>query len=97
MLFGLALTAVLYYNTIVLRFNTKDFMRETVTISLPKDVKNEIDHLAKNGGLTRSDIIRASLSDYLFFQKFKKLRARLMLKAQARGLYTDQDIFDVVS
>jgi len=47
--------------------------------------------------LTRSDLVRESLRDYLFLRRFRALRARLLAKAQAQGIYSDDDVFDRVS
>lgn len=72
-------------------------MRETVTISLPEGVKRELDRVAKAEGVSRSDVLRQSLEDYLFLRRFRELRRRMMAAAQARGIYTDQDVFDRTS
>jgi metal-responsive CopG/Arc/MetJ family transcriptional regulator len=72
-------------------------MRETVTISLPKAVKDELDRLVEEEGITRSDVVRESLRDYLFLRQFRMLRAKMSAKAKKRGIYTDQDVFDRVS
>ena len=35
-------------------------MRETVTISLPQAVRRELDRIAKEDGISRSDVLRQS-------------------------------------
>jgi metal-responsive CopG/Arc/MetJ family transcriptional regulator len=72
-------------------------MRETVTISLPKAVRREIDRIAKAEGVSRSDVLRQSLEDFLFVRRFRQLRQRMMASAQAQGIYTDEDVFTRVS
>lgn len=72
-------------------------MRDTVTISLPPDVRRELDRIAKEDGLSRSDVLRQSLEDFLFVRRFRRLRQRMMAAAQAEGIYTDQDVFTRVS
>jgi metal-responsive CopG/Arc/MetJ family transcriptional regulator len=72
-------------------------MRDTVTISLPQAVKRELDRVAKEEGVSRSDVLRQSLEDFLFARRFRRLRQRMMATAQAQGIYTDQDVFDRVS
>ncbi len=72
-------------------------MRETVTISLPSAIKRELDRIAAREGLSRSEVLRAPLEEYLFMRRFRTLRQRLMAAAQARGIYTDEDVFDRVS
>jgi metal-responsive CopG/Arc/MetJ family transcriptional regulator len=68
-------------------------MRRTITISLPKDVKQDLDEATAEEGLSRSDVIRESLRDYLFMRRFRQLRVRMMAKAQAQGIFTDEDVF----
>ena len=72
-------------------------MRQTIAISLPKEIKREVDALSAEEGISRSDLIRQSIKDYLFVQQFRLLRDKMMRKAKAKGIYTDQDVFDRVS
>jgi metal-responsive CopG/Arc/MetJ family transcriptional regulator len=72
-------------------------MRSTLTISLPQNIKRDLDKAAREEGLARSDLVRESLRDYLYIRKFRSLRARLLSKLARRGGLTDEDVFDVVS
>jgi predicted transcriptional regulator len=72
-------------------------MRETVTISLPPAVRRELDRVAREEGISRSDVLRQSLEDFLFARRFRALRQRMMASAQAQGVYTDEDVFTRVS
>ena len=72
-------------------------MRDTVTISLPRGVRREVDRIAEREGVSRSEILRASLEDYLFVRRFRALRQRMTAAAQAQGLFTDEDVFDRLS
>ena len=72
-------------------------MRETVTVSLPAGVRRELDRIAAQDGVSRSDVFRASLEDYFFVRRFRSLRQRMMAAAQAQGIFTDEDVFDRVS
>jgi metal-responsive CopG/Arc/MetJ family transcriptional regulator len=72
-------------------------MRDTVTISLPKAVRQELDRVAKQEGVSRSDVMRQSLEEFLFVRRFRALRSRMMAAAQAQGIHTDEDVFDRVS
>ena len=72
-------------------------MRETVTISLPQTVRRELDKVAKEEGISRSDVLRQSLEDFLFVRRFRQLRQRMMAVAQAQGIFTDEDVFNRVS
>ena len=72
-------------------------MRESISISLPEDVKTELDRFTERRGITRSDAVREAISDYLFIQKLRDLRERLMPDAAAQGIFTDEDVFRLVS
>jgi len=72
-------------------------MRETVTISLPQGIRRELDRVAREEGVSRSDVLRQSLDDFLFVRRFRQLRQRMMAAAQAQGIYTDDDVFTRVS
>ena len=70
-------------------------MRETITVSLSRTMRREVDRIAKSEGRSRSDIVRESLEDYLFVKRFRFLRRRML--GAARGIYTDEDVFNRVS
>lgn len=72
-------------------------MRETITISVPKEIKAELDKIVHDEGISRSDIVRESLRDYLFMRRFRQLRARMLAKTQAQGIFMDEDVFKRVS
>jgi metal-responsive CopG/Arc/MetJ family transcriptional regulator len=68
-----------------------------VTISLPQAVRRQLDRVAKEEGISRSDVLRQSLEDFLFVRRFRQLRQRMMAAAQAQGIFTDEDVFTRVS
>ena len=72
-------------------------MRSTMTISLPEQMRSEIDKVSQADGVSRSDIVRESLRDYLFVRRFRTMRNSMVSKASRQGIYTDQDVFDRVS
>lgn len=72
-------------------------MRSTITISVPEKMRSELDELSRLDGVSRSDIVRESLRDYLFIRRFRSMRKSMVRKASANGVYTDRDVFDRVS
>ena len=72
-------------------------MRSTITISVPEQMRSELDELSQKDGVSRSDIVRESLRDYLFVRRFRSVRKSMLRKASENGIYTDQDVFDIVS
>jgi metal-responsive CopG/Arc/MetJ family transcriptional regulator len=72
-------------------------MRDTITVSLPSDIRTQVDAFAELHGLGRSEVVRDALQEYLFFRRSRQLRARMIAEAQAQGLFTDEDIFERIS
>ena len=68
-----------------------------MTISVPEKLRVELDEISQSEGVSRSDIVRESLRDYLFTRRFRSLRKAMVPKAAAQGIYTDQDVFDRIS
>ena len=72
-------------------------MRETITISLSKNMKKKLDIMTKKERLNRSDVIREALRQYFVIQEFRRLRQRMLNGATASEIYTDEDVFSKVS
>jgi metal-responsive CopG/Arc/MetJ family transcriptional regulator len=72
-------------------------MRETITISLPKSLRQKLDGMIKKEHLNRSDIIREALRQYFARQEFRRLRALMVPEGERRGFYTDEDVFREIS
>ncbi|MHB1605943.1 MAG: ribbon-helix-helix domain-containing protein [Leptospirales bacterium] len=72
-------------------------MRETITISLPEGIKAVLDEATKEEGLSRSELIREALREYLIVRRFRQLRQQMIPYAQNQGIHTDQDIFNRIS
>ena len=71
-------------------------MMRTISISLPGELKSQLDCLARDEGVSRSDVIRAALREYVFARRFRTLRQGLMPYAAALDIYTDEDVFRAV-
>ena len=69
-------------------------MKQTVTVSLPDEISSDLKRIAKDEGLSKSQIILNALQDYIFIKKFRRLRSKMMAKAQAHGIFTDEDVAD---
>lgn len=72
-------------------------MRESISVSLPGDLKEEVDRVTRQEGVSRSVLVREALRDYLFVRRFRALREELMSHAAAQGIFTDEDVFREVS
>lgn len=72
-------------------------MRESISISLPEPLKAELDRFTQAEGISRSDLVREAVREYLFTRRLRALRQELMPYAEAQGIYTDEDVFREVS
>jgi predicted transcriptional regulator len=72
-------------------------MRTVLSVSLPERMAAELDALAKATGRNKSGIVKESLSIFLWETRFKQVKGRLVKKAKAAGVVTEEDVFKVVS
>jgi metal-responsive CopG/Arc/MetJ family transcriptional regulator len=72
-------------------------MRATVTVSLPPVLRRELGRAAKGQGMTESEFVRRAVQQQIWADAFEKSRRILVPKARAQGIYTDEDVFEVVS
>jgi metal-responsive CopG/Arc/MetJ family transcriptional regulator len=72
-------------------------MRESLSISLPPELREEVDRYSEAAGVTRSDVVREALREYLFVRRFRALREEFLVYGEAAGLHTDDDVFREVS
>jgi metal-responsive CopG/Arc/MetJ family transcriptional regulator len=72
-------------------------MRATLTISLPKDLRRDLNKIAKAEGVTGSEYVRRALKADIFRRALRAARRELVPQARAQGIYTDQDVFKIVS
>lgn len=72
-------------------------MSQTVTIRIPEDMREMLQELSRSEKKPVSDIVRESIKNYLAVYRFRKLRNAVLPFAEAQGILTDEDVFDVVS
>jgi predicted transcriptional regulator len=72
-------------------------MSTTLTITLPPKMKTELDRIAKRENLKKSDIVRSALGRYMARQEFWAIREALVPEAQKKGIYSDEDVFKLMS
>jgi metal-responsive CopG/Arc/MetJ family transcriptional regulator len=72
-------------------------VRNAVTISLPEALAKELDAASREAGTSRSEIVRDALAKYFMLREFRALRAEFTLAAEAKGIITDEDVFNRVS
>ena len=72
-------------------------MRATLTISLPPVLRRDVSRAARAQRVSESEFVRRAVQKQLWADAFEETRRRLAPQARARGLYTDEDVFKLVS
>ena len=72
-------------------------MRSVLSISLPKEISAELEAFARTTGRSKSDIVKESISIYLWESKFRKAQRKVGVKAKKIGIITEKDVFKAVS
>jgi len=72
-------------------------MSQSMTIRIPDDLRKQLQKISKAEGKPVSDIVRESLKRYLTLYEFERLRATTIPYAEAQGIYTDEDVFKLIS
>lgn len=72
-------------------------MQDTIGVSLSKEQRSALAELTRQEGVPVDELVNQTVEEHLFFKRFRSLRERLVTKARAQGIYTDQDVFDRVS
>lgn len=72
-------------------------MRERLTISIPAAMRKQLSQAAKAEGVTQSEFVSQALKTALFRKSFRAARAELLPKVSAQNIYTDEDIFEMLS
>jgi len=60
-------------------------------------MRREVARAAKKQKLTASEYVRDAVRRKLWLDAFDETRRALMPKARAMGVYTDEDVFEIVS
>ncbi len=72
-------------------------MRETLTVSLPPRTKRLIARAASESGLTTSEYVRMAIHRKLWQDALTEARRVAVPRARAKGIFTDEDVFALIS
>ncbi len=72
-------------------------MQTTINVSLSKEIRAALEDLTRKEGVQVEDVINEAVRQYLFFRKLTLLRERLSARAQAMGISSDDDVFNLIS
>lgn len=72
-------------------------MEEVLTIRVPKGTRRRLERRARAEKLTLSQYVRRALDTEALLGTFEAARADLVPLARSKGVYTDEDVFRIVS
>lgn len=72
-------------------------MRSVLSVSLPEKLASDLDDYARKTGRNKSDIVKESVSLYLWEARFRKIQKQLSIKAKRTGIVTEEDVYKAVS
>jgi predicted transcriptional regulator len=72
-------------------------MRTVLSVSLPENMSGELDRLARRTGRSKSDIVKESLSMFLWEMKLRTVQKKLGPKAKKLGIVNEEDVFKAIS
>jgi len=72
-------------------------MRATLTISLPPGLRRDVSRAARSRRMTESEFIRNAVQRQLWMEAFEETRRKAVPQARAAGIYTDEDVFKIIS
>ena len=72
-------------------------MRGTLTISLPAKTKQLVERAASEGGMTTSEYVRRAIFHELWKDATGDSRRLAVPVARSRGIFTDEDVFRLIS
>ena len=68
----------------------------TITLRVPDELDKALERQSTAVGVSKSDLAREALRRFLAVSEFQALRAKLVKRAQAQGVHTDEDVFRVL-
>jgi predicted transcriptional regulator len=72
-------------------------MNATITVSIPRKMNAQIERIAKRENIKKTDIVRGALNRYVGRMELDAIREVMVPEAQKKGIFTDEDVFKLVS
>ena len=72
-------------------------MKKVLSVSLPEQISSALDKFAKATGRSKSDIVKESISQYLWEVRYREIRKKLSAKSKKAGIVTEDEVFKAVS
>lgn len=71
-------------------------MRSVLSVSLPQKLSSELETLARSTGRTKSDIVKESVSLYIWETRFRTTQKKLIGRAKKKGIVSEEDVLRTV-
>jgi metal-responsive CopG/Arc/MetJ family transcriptional regulator len=72
-------------------------MRSVLSVSLSEKLASDLEDYARKTGRNKSDIVKESVSLYLWESRFRKIRKQLSVTAKKVGIVTEEDVYKAIS
>src|SRR5208283_4016276 len=72
------------------------YYMSTLTFRVPDELDRALERQSTALGISKSDLAREALKRYLKVAEFRTLRTKLVARAQAGGINTDEDVFEIL-
>jgi metal-responsive CopG/Arc/MetJ family transcriptional regulator len=72
-------------------------MRTVLSISLPEKMAEELNAFARETGRNKSDIVKESLSIFLWETQLSRAQKLFSARARVSGILTEEDVFREIS
>ena len=72
-------------------------MRTVLSISLPEKVSEQLEKYVAETGRNKSDVVRESISLYLWEARLRESQRRLGARAKKAGIVTEDDALRAIS
>ncbi len=68
----------------------------TIAVRIPDSMNKALDQQSAARQVLKSDLVRDALEHFLGTTEFRSLRKQMIPLAEARGVYTDDDVFQTL-
>lgn len=72
-------------------------MREILSISIDKNLKNRVEEASVKYKISKSELIKKAIEKYIAHTELREIRNILVPRGEEAGYYTDEDVFDDIS
>lgn len=68
-------------------------MREILSISVDKSLKEKVEQAAERFNISKSELIKKAIEKYIAHAELREIREKLIPLAEESGYFSDEDIF----